>query len=130
MRAVVIGHFTPSQHAIINTFRGSVGLPPLESPEIVMLGSHLYRSRVTRDGYTIEDVMLQIEGALADTAIVQPTSKMTTTRSATLRADGYGNDVRDEGVYELSQRKPRAELFSVVPKGDTIKPPQPKKPVE
>ena len=123
VRAVIIGHFTVGQFTTINAFRGSVGLPLLESPEIVMLGSHLYRSRVTRDGYTIDDVMLQIEGALADDAIVQPTSKMTATRSATPRADGYGNDVLDEAVYELTQRKPRAELFSVVPKGDTVKPP-------
>jgi hypothetical protein len=124
VRAVVIGHFTQAQYDAINAYRASVDLPRLESPEIVLLGSHLYRSRVTRDGYTIDDVMLQIECALADTAMALPTSRMTATRSTTLRADGYGNNVLDEAVYELTQRKPRAELFSVVPKGDTIKPPQ------
>ena len=66
--------------------------------------------------------MLQIEYALASTACVLPTSRMTATRSVTVRADGYGNMVFDEAVYELTQRKPRAELFSVVPKGDSIKP--------
>lgn len=122
VRAVVIGHFTPAQHEAINTYRTAVNLPRLESPEIVLIGSHLYRSRVTRDGYTIDDVMLQIECALANTAIVLPTPKMTATRSVTLRVDGYGNNILDEAVYELTQRKPRAELFSVVPKGDKIKP--------
>ena len=68
---------------------------------------------------------MQIEYALADTAIVLPILKMTATRSATLRSDGYGNYVFDEAVYELTQRKPRAELFSVIPKGDKIKPLKP-----
>jgi hypothetical protein len=125
VRAVVIGHFTQAQYKTINAYRETVGLPRLESPEIVLIGSHLFRSRVTRDGYTIDDVMLQIEYALADTALVIPTSKMTATRSVTLRADGYGNEVLDEAVYKLTQRKPRAELFSVVPKGDKIKPKKP-----
>lgn len=125
VRAVVIGHFTQAQYEAVNAHRESDDQPKLESPEIVMIGSHLYRSRVIRDGYMIDDVMMQIECALADTALVLPTSKMTATRSVTLRADGYGNPVLDEAVYELTQRKPRAELFSVVPKGDKIKPTKP-----
>ena len=55
VRAVVIGHFTQAQYETINTYRESVGLPKLESPEIVLIGSHLFRSRVTRDGYTIDE---------------------------------------------------------------------------
>jgi len=53
VRAVVIGHFTQVQYEAINAYRESVGLPRLGSPEIVLIGSHLYRSRVTRDGYTM-----------------------------------------------------------------------------
>lgn len=122
VRAVLIGKFTQDQYETINAYRETFGLPRLESPEIVLIGSHLYRSRVIRDGYTIDDVMLQIECAVADDALVQPTAKMTATRSIKPRADGYGNNVLDEAVYELTQRKPRAELYSVVPKGDDIKP--------
>ncbi|TAM49722.1 MAG: hypothetical protein EPN57_25020 [Paraburkholderia sp.] len=43
---------------------------------------------------------------------------MTTVQSTVLRDDGYGAMVRDEAVLELYARKPRAELFSVIPKGD------------
>lgn len=125
VRAVVIGTFTREQHEAINAHKASVGLPLLESPEIVFIGSHLYRSRVTRDGYTLEDVMLQIEYALADTALVLSSPKMTAIRSTVHRQDGYGNEVLDEAVFELTQRKPRAELYSVVPKGDKIKPTKP-----
>ena len=130
VRAVTIGTFTPAQHETINQLKASQGLALLESPEIVFLGSHVYNSRVTRDGYSLDDVMLQIEFALDATALVLPSPKMTATRSTVLRQDGYGNEVLDEAVFELSQRKPRAELFSVVPKGDRIKPPRPQKPLQ
>lgn len=125
VRAVVIGEFTKAQYDAINAYRESVGLHRLESPEIVLLGSHMYRSRVTRDNYTIDDVMTQIACAVADTAVVLAQPRMTATRSATPRADGYGNMVLDEAIYELTQRKPRAELYSVIPKGDAKKPPRP-----
>lgn len=121
-RPVVVGHFTTAQHAEINLVRSEQGLPALESPEIVFLGGHLYKSRVIKDGYTIEDVLLQIQYALADTAEVKANSWMTATKSTVRRRDGYGNEVLDEAVFELTQRKPRAELFSVAPKGDRVKP--------
>lgn len=128
VRAVIIGTFTPAQHEAINELKASQGRPLLESPEIVFLGSHLYNSRVTGDGYSLDDVMLQIDFALAATSlVVVPSPKMTAIRSTVRRQDGYGNDVLDEAVFELSQRKPRAELYSVVPKGDRIKPPRPQK---
>ncbi|WP_293730808.1 hypothetical protein [uncultured Actinobacillus sp.] len=38
------------------------------------------------------------------------------------RHDGYGNLVNDRAILELTAKKPRAELFSVIPKGDSIKP--------
>ena len=40
----------------------------------------------------------------------------------TPRNDGYGNQVNDLAVLELTSRKPRAELYSVIPKGDDNKP--------
>lgn len=44
------------------------------------------------------------------------------------RADRYGNLVKDRGIFEMTAKKPRAELFSVMPKGDNIKPINIKKP--
>lgn len=123
-RAVVIGDFTPAQFETINQIKESVGLPLLESPEIVFIGSHVYSSRVIRDGYSLDDVMLQIESVLVATAIVLTSPRMTAIRSTTPRQDGYGNEVLDEAVFECTQRKPRAELYSVMPKGDRIKPPK------
>ena len=60
VRAVVIGHFTVAQLRAINAHRVSANLPGLENPEIVLIGSHLYRRRVLRDGYTIDDVMCRL----------------------------------------------------------------------
>jgi len=38
--------------------------------------------------------------------------------------------VLDRAIFECTQRKPRAELFSVIPKGDTRKPTTKKGPPE
>lgn len=122
VRAVTIGVLTGAQFAAINAYRSSAGLPEVENPEIVFLGKHLYNSRVAQDGYTIDDVMDQIESALAETAVAHLNPKMSGLQAAIPRADRYGNTVRDLAVLELTQRKPRAELFSVIPKGDTNKP--------
>ena len=121
-QAVVIGSFTVEQHAEINRVREAARLPLLENAEIVFLGSHVYRSRVERDGYTIDDVITQITAALATSSKVQLTARMTAMKSTIRRKDGYGNDVLDEAVFELTQRKPRAELYSVIPKGDKTLP--------
>lgn len=85
--------------------------------EIVFVGRHIYQSR-SRDGYTIHDMWLQIESALSAASIVIAGPKMTTMQNQTHRGDGYGNAIRDMAVFELTARKPRAELFSVIPKGD------------
>lgn len=76
-----------------------------------------------RPNYTTEDVIVQIVSALSADAVVMANVKTTALESATRREDGYGNMVRDRAVLELTQRKPRAELYSVIPKGDTNKPP-------
>jgi hypothetical protein len=117
-----IGTLTEEQFSAINEKRRAHNLQELESPEIVLLGRHLYNSRVVKDGYTIDDVCDQIESALSSGSIVIATTKMTALRSTTDRADRYGNLVKDEAVLELTQRRPKAELFSVIPKGDRHKP--------
>lgn len=120
---VTIGYLTDAQHLAISKYRLQHKLPELVSPEVLFLGRHLFESRVIKDRYSHEDVIDQIEAAMADTSIVIATHKMTAVRSAAPRMDRYGNMVVDEAVFELTQRRPRAELYSVIPKGDRIKPP-------
>ncbi|WP_219608316.1 hypothetical protein [Burkholderia gladioli] len=123
-RAVTVGRLTDDQHEAVNAHRAAADLPPLEDPEIVFIGKHIYNSRIERDNYTIDDVIEQIASALAADAVVMASAKMTALESTTQREDGYGNSVRDRAVLELTQRKPRAELYSVIPKGDANKPPE------
>lgn len=120
---VAIGRFTDEQFETINEHRQRNKMPLLESPEIVFFGSHMYDSRVNKDNYTINDIMLQIQHAIVETSVLK-FAGMTALRSTIRRADGYGNMVLDEAVFELTRRKPRAELYSVIPKGDKNKPPK------
>ena len=66
---VAIGTFTERQFNDINAVRRGLSLAELGSPEIVYIGRHHYASRVAQ-GYTAEDMWLQIRAALADTAVV------------------------------------------------------------
>ena len=118
---ITIGIFTMAQFTQINATRLSLGLHPLERNEIVFMGRHLYNSR-SADNYTIDDMLAQIESALGDTAEVAMSKFMSCLQSTLPRADGYGNTVYDRAVFEMTARKPRAELFSVIPKGDLNKP--------
>nr|WP_269807612.1 hypothetical protein [Pseudomonas sp. NMI795_08] len=122
VRAVEIGRFTADQFEAINRQKKGQDLPQLEDPGIVFIGSHAYRSRVVRDGYTIDDMVLQIKAALAATSVWKRATHMTALRSTIGRNDGYGNEIYDEAIFELTARKPKAELYSIVPKGDRNKP--------
>ena len=117
-----IGYFTAEQFAEINAFRAKNELHLLEKNEILYMGRHHYNSRVVRDGYKISDLVLQIESALSELSKVIIAQRMTAVQSVTPRADGYGNTVFDRAVFELTSKKPRAELFSVIPKGDDNRP--------
>ena len=64
----------------------------------------------------------QIQACTDANAEVLMSRGMTILRSVVLRPDGYGNQVRDRGVFELTHHKPRIELFSVIPRGDLISP--------
>jgi hypothetical protein len=118
---VEIGALTPEQLAHINKHRAAQGLIPVRA-EVVFIGKHIYQSRIAKDGYTIDDVIDQIANAMQADSWVLDTSKMTGMENPNLRADRYGNKVRDRVVFECTARHPRPELFSVVPKGDLIKP--------
>lgn len=88
------------------------------------MGRHHYESRVVRDGYNIDDLLKQIESALSDKSRIIMAQRMTAIQSITPRNDSYGNLVTDRAIFELTTKKPRAELFSVIPKGDNNKPPK------
>ncbi|MBB3743719.1 hypothetical protein FHX10_003218 [Rhizobium sp. BK591] len=118
---VPIGQFTIQQFTDLNLARADLGLHALESNEILFMGRHLYNSR-SKDGYTTADMVEQICSALHESSVIVASVHMSCMRSMIGRADGYGNTVFDQAVFELTARKPKAELFSVIPKGDTVKP--------
>ena len=118
---VEVGCLTDDQHRQLCEFRERRGLPKVESPQIVYLGRHHYDSRVVQ-GYTINDLVQQLEASTVDDAKPMFAGKMTSLLSPRLRADGYGRMVRDQAVLELTARKPRVEVFSVIPKGDGLIP--------
>jgi hypothetical protein len=121
---VSIGTLTDAQLTVINRSRNKRGLPPIYN-EIVFIGSHIYKSRILKDGYSIEDVLDQIVSAFDPTSTVI-NGTMSAIKNPEKRADRYGNQVRDEAVFECSTKYPRPELFSVVPRGDSRKPPNTK----
>jgi hypothetical protein len=116
-----IGRLTDVQHNQINELRASLDWPPLIDPEVLYMGRHHYTSR-SADGYSIEDMWLQIAASIHETCVIHGGKKMTAIQATTARPDGYGNLVHDTAVLELSARKPKAELLSCIPKGDKLKP--------
>lgn len=116
-RVVSIGYLTEVQHQAINIIRIKEGKPLLGEPVILFLGRHLYESR-SDDGYTIDDMMVMIESALSADSIAHAHPKMTGIMNHSARDDGYGNQVKDLGIFELYAKRPKAELLSVIPKGD------------
>lgn len=114
---IEIGQLTPEQHQALNLLRAAKGLPGAESPGIVYIGKHHVESRCPQ-GYTVADLVLQISASTAADAEPIFMGKMTSLRSRHARPDGYGCMVFDQAVLEMTARKPRVEVFSVIPKGD------------
>lgn len=124
--AVVIGHLTEDQLAKMNEERSQRGLPEMKA-QVVFVGQHIYDSRIQQDGYSVDDVIAQIVSAMGESCVFHANPKMNSLVSPTGREEGYGNSVFDEAVFECSMRYPKPELFSVIPKGDKIKPKEAKK---
>ena len=61
---IAVGMFTEQQFADLNAVRRGLSLHEIESREIVFIGRHIYARR-SKDGYTVEDMVLQIESALS-----------------------------------------------------------------
>jgi hypothetical protein len=118
-KVVSIGYLTEAQHQGINAIREKEGQPLLGEPLVLFMGRHLYESRAIKDGYSIDDIMEMVESAMSDQSVPQGSTKMTGMMNHTRRADAYDNQVRDMAVFELYAKRPKAELLSVIPKGDT-----------
>ncbi len=118
---IEIGYLTFQQLQHVRELRQTVGLPDVACPTIVYVGRHHYESR-SRQGYTVDDMVRQISVCMNASAEVLLTRGMTILRAGAVRDDGYGNWVRDDGVFEMTHRKPKIELFSVIPRGDLISP--------
>jgi hypothetical protein len=118
---ISIGALTQEQLDALNRRRRAQDLAPMTA-EVVFIGRHIYESRVVRDGYSIDEVIEQISSAMDSRATVLETTKMTAMENPQARNDRYGNEVKDRAIFECSARHPRPELFSVVPKGDFVKP--------
>ena len=118
---IPVGTLTEDQLLGINAIRAAEEMPPIIE-EVVFIGKHLYKSRIDEDGYTIEDVLDQIASAMESAALVVESLKMTGMENPNKRLDRYGNQVNDLVVFECHGRHPRPELYSVMPKGDSIKP--------
>jgi len=121
VRPVAIGIPTDSQLEAVNEKQNEAGLPLLIS-EVIFVGWHIYKSRILKDGYRIEDVVDQIASALSCESVVLDSKHMTAFENPNVRKDCYGNEVNDRAILECMARHPRPELFSVIPKGDAIKP--------
>jgi hypothetical protein len=118
---VVIGSLTDTQLGILNAERAQRGFRAMVA-KVVFVGAHIYQSRVVEDGYTFDDVISQIASAMHETSVLRIEPKMNGVVSCVEREDGYGNRIIDWGVLECDMRFPKPELYSVIPKGDKIKP--------
>jgi hypothetical protein len=122
-KAVAIGTLTELQLRAINQHRlaGNASLP-LVVAEVVFIGSHIYKSRIERDQYTIDDVIEQILSAMSEESALVGSLPMQAIENPRARTDRMGNTIHDRAIFECMSRHPRPELFSVIPKGDRIKP--------
>jgi hypothetical protein len=76
VRSMAIGWLTETQLKAINDQRQQDELP-LVIAEVLFVGGHVYRSRVVKDGYGIEDIIEEAESALSAASEVLVTSYMT-----------------------------------------------------
>lgn len=117
VKFISVGTLTAVQLEKVNAHRAALGVLPVIE-ELVFKGKHIYDSRIIKDGYTIEDVLDQIESGMSDTSVVIEGQTMTGMENPKLRPDRYGSEVKDRIVFECTSHHPRPELYSVVPKGD------------
>jgi hypothetical protein len=120
-KRVEIGDLSDEQLDQINAFRETHELPPIIA-RVMFIGRHIHRSRIVENGYTIDDVIDQIESSMQSCAVVRVTEIRTALENPTRRMDRYGNSVCDRAVLECTAYHPWPELFSVIPIGDQKRP--------
>ena len=81
---IAIGNFSPIQFGDINAARRDLGLHELEINEIVFIGRHLFNSR-SADGYSIDDIIDQIENAMSADSIAVVSPRMSCIRRQAAR---------------------------------------------
>lgn len=119
-KPIDIGNLTPDQLSALNAARAQNGLPDVAG-DLWYRGTHHYQSR-SADGYSIDDMLKQIESGLSPQSQVQVDRfGRPSLVNPGARADGYGNSVNDTVTFETSGKR-NPELFSVIPKGDYKKP--------
>ena len=118
---VIVGRLTKMQIEAVNAQQAAEDLP-LSIDEVVFVGRHIYQRRILEDGYVIDDVIDQIESALSEGSVVIANDYMTAIKNPEARADRLGNLVHDEVILECSKYRPNPDIYSVMPKGDKIKP--------
>ena len=94
VRRAEIGALSEDHLAQINAFRFANGFPPIIAT-VVFIGKHIHKGRIVRDGYTVDDILDQIESAMQPCAELQLTETGTALQNPNRRADRYGNSVRD-----------------------------------
>jgi hypothetical protein len=112
-----VGFFTPEQLTEINAARAVHNFPALRS-EINFHGKHLYESRCLENGYTVDQILDQIQSAFSDASVIHFTPPSSLLRNPNKRADHDGILVNDEAVFECTGGFPYAYLYSVIPRGD------------
>lgn len=104
-----IGTLTQVQLAAINANRAALKnpAPPIEA-EIVFVGRHLYNSRVVKDGYTVAEVLVQIQNALSERARFVRTLRATLIQDPTARRNSFGDSIHDEGCFGVLRKVSKA----------------------
>ena len=121
IHSVAIGSLSEKQLRTINEERAADEMPPIVA-EVLFVGAHVYKSRVLRDGYEIEDILEEVESALSEASEVIYTPYMTAIQNPNARLDRFGNHVNDRMIFECTKYRPNPEMFSTQPKGDRIRP--------
>jgi hypothetical protein len=67
IRAVPIGFLTAQQLGCINANQAALDLKSIDA-EVMFVGGHIHDRRIVADGYTIDDVLDQIESAMSKSA--------------------------------------------------------------
>ncbi|WP_347249974.1 hypothetical protein [Zoogloea sp.] len=92
-------------------------MPPFSSLDVLDNGRHHFSSRNGKDGYSIDELVAQLESGLDDASKVVKTPRGPALQNPTLHFNEAGKQVNDRAVL-IGGRGDRPGLFSVIPIGD------------